>query len=117
MPEGRRSAVHSEYRQGVLITMYTVEDNKKRADGAAARAQTLAEQLRDKISSLGLRRERHRLGLPDSTGDFDLWKRRDCGQAAEALSVRIISREDAAAVAELSVQLGYGATTEEVQDR
>ncbi|WP_263383864.1 SH3 domain-containing protein [Granulicella arctica] len=36
------------YRQGVLVTMYTVEENKKRADNAAAHTQALAEQLRAK---------------------------------------------------------------------
>jgi len=39
------------------------------------------------------------------------------GPIAETLSVRVISREDAAAVAELSAQLGYEATAEEVQER
>jgi predicted N-acetyltransferase YhbS len=35
----------------------------------------------------------------------------------ETLSVRVISREDAATVAELSVQLGYEATAAEVAER
>jgi len=47
-PKAPEALYDAEYRQGVLVTMYTVEDNKKRADGAAARAQTLAEQLRTK---------------------------------------------------------------------
>jgi GNAT superfamily N-acetyltransferase len=39
------------------------------------------------------------------------------GPIAEALSVRVISLEDAAAVAELSAQLGYEATVAEVAGR
>ena len=39
------------------------------------------------------------------------------GSVAEALSVRVISREDAAAVAELSGQLGYEATAAEIAER
>jgi hypothetical protein len=37
------------YREGVLVTMYTVEENKKRADSAAAKTQALAGDLRAKF--------------------------------------------------------------------
>ncbi len=50
-PEGPNAAealYNAAYRQGVLVTMYTVEENKKRADGAAARTQALAAQLRSR---------------------------------------------------------------------
>ena len=33
------------YRQGVLVTMYTTEENRKRADAAAQRAHALRDQL------------------------------------------------------------------------
>ena len=39
------------------------------------------------------------------------------GPLAESLSLRVISGEDAAAVAELSAQLGYEATAAEVRER
>jgi hypothetical protein len=51
-PDGPNTAealYAAEYRQGVLVTMYTVEENQKRADAAASRAQGLAEQLRAKF--------------------------------------------------------------------
>jgi hypothetical protein len=53
-PDGPRSAealYDAEYRQGVLVTMYMVEENKKRADAAAAHAQELADQLRAKYAN------------------------------------------------------------------
>ena len=48
-PDGPRTAealYAAEFRQGSLVTMYTVEENRKRAESAAARVQGLAEQLR-----------------------------------------------------------------------
>lgn len=48
-PKAAESLYNAEYRQGVLVTMYTVDENKKRADNAAARTQSLAEQLRAKF--------------------------------------------------------------------
>ncbi len=33
------------YRQGVLVTMYTTEENRKRADAAAAKAHALRDQM------------------------------------------------------------------------
>jgi hypothetical protein len=47
-PDGPRSPealYNATYRQAVVVTMYTVEDNKKKADAAAARTQSLAQQL------------------------------------------------------------------------
>lgn len=47
-PDGPRSAealYNATYRQAVVVTMYTVEENKKKADAAAARTQSLAQQL------------------------------------------------------------------------
>ncbi len=48
-PKAAEALYHAAYRQGVLVTMYTVEDNRKRSDAAAARTQSLAEQLRAKF--------------------------------------------------------------------
>ena len=45
-PNTAESLYAAEYRQGVLVTMYTVEENRKRAESAASRTQALAEQLR-----------------------------------------------------------------------
>jgi hypothetical protein len=51
-PDGPNTAealYDATYRQGVLVTMYTVEENKKQADRAAAKTQELAAQLRAKF--------------------------------------------------------------------
>jgi hypothetical protein len=48
-PVTAEALYNAEYRQGVLVTMYTVEENKKRADYAAGRAQGLADQLRTRF--------------------------------------------------------------------
>ena len=48
-PDGPRTAealYDATYRQGVLVTMYTVEENRKRAEGAAARTTALAAEMR-----------------------------------------------------------------------
>ncbi len=53
-PDGPRTAqalYNATYRQGVLVTMYTVEENRKRAEQAAARTQSLAAQLAQKFSA------------------------------------------------------------------
>ncbi len=47
-PMSAEALYSAVYREGVLVTMYTVEENKKRADSAAAKAQELAEELRAK---------------------------------------------------------------------
>jgi hypothetical protein len=47
-PDGPKSAealYDATYRQGVLVSMYTVDDEKKRADTAVERAKTLADEL------------------------------------------------------------------------
>jgi len=47
-PDGPRSAealYDATYRQGVLVSMYTVDDEKKRADAAIERAKALADEL------------------------------------------------------------------------
>ena len=50
-PDGPKSAealYNATYRQGVVVTMYTVEENKKKADDAAAKTQSLAQDLKAK---------------------------------------------------------------------
>ncbi len=50
-PDGPKSAealYNATYRQGTLVTMYTVEENRKKADAAAAHTQALAQQLKAK---------------------------------------------------------------------
>ncbi len=47
-PDGPKTAEalwNATYRQGVLVTMYTTEENKKKADVAAQRAHALRDQL------------------------------------------------------------------------
>ena len=50
-PDGPKSAeamYQAAYRQGVLVTMYTVDDDKKHADQAAQNCQAIADQLKQK---------------------------------------------------------------------
>ncbi|MDE3104229.1 MAG: hypothetical protein KGK08_03555 [Acidobacteriota bacterium] len=47
-PDGPRAAqalYNAAYRQAVLVTMYTVDDNRKKADAAAAHVQQLVQQM------------------------------------------------------------------------
>ena len=51
-PDGPRTAqalYNAVYRQGVLVSMYTVEENKKRAEQAAHHAEDLNQQLQSKF--------------------------------------------------------------------
>jgi hypothetical protein len=51
-PDGPRTAealYNATYREAVVVTMYTVEENKKKADAAAARTQSLAQQVQSKF--------------------------------------------------------------------
>ena len=47
-PKAAEALYNAAYRQGTLVTMYTVEDNRKKADAAAAHTQALAQQLKAK---------------------------------------------------------------------
>jgi hypothetical protein len=50
-PDGPMSAealYNATYREAVVVTMYTVEENKKKADAAAARTQSLAQAVKAK---------------------------------------------------------------------
>ncbi|HTD95922.1 MAG TPA: hypothetical protein VK627_03310, partial [Edaphobacter sp.] len=50
-PDGAKSAealYNALYRQGVVVTMYTVQENRKKAEAAAQRAQALAQDLKAK---------------------------------------------------------------------
>lgn len=47
-PKAAEALYNAVYRQGVLVTMYMVEENKKKADAAAARTQALAQDLKAK---------------------------------------------------------------------
>lgn len=51
-PDGPRTAealYNAVYRQGVLVTMYTVQEDRKRAEAAAQKTQSLAENLKAKF--------------------------------------------------------------------
>ena len=47
-PKAPEALYNAVYRQGVLVTMYTVQDEKKRAAAAAQHAQDLAKNLKDR---------------------------------------------------------------------
>jgi hypothetical protein len=52
-PEGPKSAealYNAAYRQGVLVTMYTVDDNPKRSSAAAQACQSIADELTAKYA-------------------------------------------------------------------
>lgn len=44
-PKAAEAMYNAVYREGVLVTMYEVEDNKKRADAAAARVQEMTADM------------------------------------------------------------------------
>ena len=51
-PDGPKTAealYNAAYRQGTLVTMYTVEDNRKKADAAAAHTQSIAQEMKAKF--------------------------------------------------------------------
>ncbi|WP_263368121.1 hypothetical protein [Edaphobacter bradus] len=47
-PKAAEALYNAIYREGVVVAMYTVQDDKKRAGAAASRAQALAEDLKAK---------------------------------------------------------------------
>ena len=49
-PRAAEALYNAAYRQGTLVTMYTVEENRKKADAAAAHTQALAQQLKAKYA-------------------------------------------------------------------
>ena len=53
-PDGPKTAEalwNATYRQGVLVSMYTAEENRKKADAAAARAHALRDELVTKFAA------------------------------------------------------------------
>jgi hypothetical protein len=47
-PKAPEALYDAVYRQGVLVTMYNVQEDRKRADAAAQRTQALAQDLRQR---------------------------------------------------------------------
>jgi hypothetical protein len=45
-PKAAEALYNATYREGVVVTMYTVQEDKKKADAAAARVQALAEDMK-----------------------------------------------------------------------
>ena len=45
-PKSAEALYDAAYRQGVLVTMFTVDDNRKQADAAAKNCQSIADELR-----------------------------------------------------------------------
>ena len=48
-PKAAEALYNATYREGVAVTMYSVDGNKKRADAAAAKTQGLAEEVRTRF--------------------------------------------------------------------
>ena len=104
------------YREGVLVEMYLVQDEKKRSTGGE-RTQGAGGRVEAAVSGDGLcgaggeHRVRWSRGFRSmgTTGT-------DVTRAADLL-VRVIAREDAAAVAELSRELGYEVSVEMVAEQ
>ncbi|HXC95764.1 MAG TPA: hypothetical protein VNU92_08680 [Edaphobacter sp.] len=47
-PKAPEALYNAVYRQGVIVTMYNVQEDRKRSQAAAQRTQTLAQELKDK---------------------------------------------------------------------
>jgi hypothetical protein len=47
-PKAAEALYNATYREGVVVTMYAVQEDKKKADAAAARTQALAEEMKAK---------------------------------------------------------------------
>jgi len=50
-PDGPKSAealYNATYREGVVVTMYTVQDDRKKAEAAASRTQALAQEVKQR---------------------------------------------------------------------
>ncbi len=47
-PKSAEALYDAAYRQGVLVTMYTIDDNPKRAQAAAKNCQSIADELKQK---------------------------------------------------------------------
>ncbi len=45
-PKSAEALYNAAYRQGVLVTMYEVEENRRRADAAAKNCEAIAQQMR-----------------------------------------------------------------------
>jgi hypothetical protein len=48
-PKAAEALYNAVYRQGVVVTMYTVQEEPKRAQAAAQRTQALAQELKDRF--------------------------------------------------------------------
>jgi hypothetical protein len=47
-PKSAEALYDAAYRQGVLVTMYTIDENPKRADAASKACQTIADEIKQK---------------------------------------------------------------------
>ena len=47
-PKAAEALYNAAYRQGVVVTMYTVQEDKKRSSGRGAETQALAQELKQK---------------------------------------------------------------------
>src|SRR5580698_4296317 len=47
-PKAAEALYNAVYRQGVVVTMYTVQEDRKRAEAAVQRTQALAQEMKDR---------------------------------------------------------------------
>ena len=50
-PKSAEALYNAVYRQGVLVSMYNVDENKRKAEAAAANCERLAEEVRQKYAA------------------------------------------------------------------
>ena len=74
-PKAAEALYNAVYRQGVVVTMYTVQEDRKRSQAAAQRTQALAQELKADVSEDGLRGAGGEHRVSRRAGDSDLWKR------------------------------------------
>ena len=74
-PKSAEAMYQAAYRQGVLVTMYMVDDDKKNADKAAQNCQAIADQMKQKYSEVRLCGAGGEHRVPREAGDSDLWDR------------------------------------------
>ena len=53
-PKAAQALYEATYREGVLVSMYQVEENRKRSEQAAANTQALAAAVEAAVSTVGL---------------------------------------------------------------
>ncbi len=77
-PDGPRTAealYNAVYREATVVTMYTVQEDRKKADDAAAKTQSLAAEVKAKFPQTDFAARAVSIAFKVQTGDRHLWKR------------------------------------------